>query len=112
MEINFDDAIGEYVTKIGEKIRETREEFILESLMPYAQTVESRIDKESLSKAIRMYYGKDVQEVRHGEWDEIRDAYGHLEGWIHRDCGRMSMAKENYCPTCGAKMDGGKSDEQ
>ena len=46
----------------------------------------------------------DVQEVRHGEWDEIRDAYGHLEGWIHRDCGRMSMAKENYCPNCGAKM--------
>ena len=54
----------------------------------------------------------DVQEVRHGKWDEIRDAYGHLEGWIHRDCGRMSMAKEKYCPTCGAKMDGGKSDEQ
>lgn len=50
----------------------------------------------------------DVQEVRHGEWDEIRDAYGHLEGWIHRDCGRMSMAKENYCPNCGTKMDGGK----
>lgn len=50
----------------------------------------------------------DVQEVRHGEWDEIRDAYGHLEGWIHRDCGRMSIAKENYCPNCGTKMDGGK----
>lgn len=50
----------------------------------------------------------DVQEVRHGEWDEIRDAYGHLEGWIHRDCGRMSMAKENYCPNCGAKMDFGR----
>ena len=67
MKINFDDAIGGYVTKVGEKIRETQEEFILESLMPYAQTVESRIDKESLSKAIRMYYGKDVQEVKHGE---------------------------------------------
>lgn len=48
----------------------------------------------------------DVQEVRNGEWDEIRDAYGHLEGWIHRDCGRMSMAKENYCPNCGTKMGG------
>ena len=47
----------------------------------------------------------DVQEVRHGRWDEIRDAYGHLEGWIHRDCGRMSMAEEKYCPTCGAIMD-------
>ena len=47
----------------------------------------------------------DVQEVRHGEWDEIRDAYGHLEGWIHRGCGRMSMGEDKYCPKCGAKMD-------
>lgn len=52
----------------------------------------------------------DVQEVRHGEWDDIRDAYGHLEGWIHRDCGRMSMAKDKYCPNCGTKMDGGGED--
>ena len=48
----------------------------------------------------------DVQKVRHGKWDEIRDAYGKLEGWIHRDCGRLSMAMENYCPKCGALMDG------
>ena len=59
MEINFDDAIGGYVTKIGEKIRETREEFILESLMPYAQTVESRINKQELERAIRMFYGME-----------------------------------------------------
>ena len=48
-----------------------------------------------------------VQEVSHGKWDEIRDAYGKLEGWIHRDCGRFSMAMENYCPHCGAIMKGG-----
>lgn len=59
MEINFDDAIGEYVTKIGEKIREMRDEFILESLMPYAQTVESRINKQELERAIRMFYGME-----------------------------------------------------
>lgn len=47
----------------------------------------------------------DVQEVKHGKWDEIRGAYGKLEGWIHRDCGRMSMGKDNYCPKCGARMD-------
>ena len=47
----------------------------------------------------------DVQEVKHGHWDEIRGAYGKLEGWIHRGCGRMSMAKDNYCPKCGARMD-------
>lgn len=48
----------------------------------------------------------DVQEVKRGKWDEIRDGYGKLEGWIHRGCGRMSMGKDNYCPNCGAKMDG------
>ena len=47
----------------------------------------------------------DIQEVKHGRWEEIRDAYGKLEGWIHRDCSRFSMAMENYCPKCGAKMD-------
>lgn len=46
----------------------------------------------------------DVQEVRHGKWDEIRDGYGKLEGWIHRECGRMSMGKDKYCPKCGARM--------
>ena len=114
MEINFDDAIGEYVTKIGEKIRETREEFILESLMPYAQTVERRIDKESLSKAIRMYYGKDVQEVRHGRCKfKILDNFRKVEctcthcGWSGVDNydSYVDISDFEYCPYCGAKMD-------
>lgn len=48
----------------------------------------------------------DVQEVKHGKWDEIRirDAYGNLICWIHRDCGRMSMGEDKYCPKCGALM--------
>lgn len=48
----------------------------------------------------------DVQEVRHGKWEEIRDAYGQLEGWMCRECGREMKAKVNYCPNCGTKMDG------
>ena len=50
----------------------------------------------------------DVQEVRQGKWEEIRDAYGQLEGWMCKECGREMKAKENYCPHCGAKMDGGE----
>lgn len=46
----------------------------------------------------------DVQEVRQGKWEEIRDAYGQLEGWMCKECGREMKAKENYCPNCGAKM--------
>lgn len=47
----------------------------------------------------------DVQEIKHAKWEEIRDAYGQLEGWIHIECGREVKIKENYCPDCGAKMD-------
>ena len=52
---------------------------------------------------------EDVQEVRHGKWEEIRDAYGQLEGWMCKECGREMKAKENYCPNCGARMDGGEA---
>nr|DAG62223.1 MAG TPA: zinc-ribbon containing domain protein [Caudoviricetes sp.] len=48
---------------------------------------------------------RDMQEIKHAKWEEIRDAYGQLEGWIHIECGRKVKIKENYCPSCGAKMD-------
>lgn len=47
----------------------------------------------------------EMEEIKHGKWEEIRDAYGQLEGWIHTECGREVKIKENYCPDCGAKMD-------
>lgn len=50
----------------------------------------------------------DVAEVRHGRWEEVRDAYGKLEGWLC-ECGREVKSKDNYCPNCGARMD--KEDE-
>lgn len=50
----------------------------------------------------------DAVEVVPGRWELIRNAYGDIEGWIHRDCGREVKTKENYCPNCGAKMDAEK----
>lgn len=77
MAMNFDDAIGGYVTEISEKINETRDEFILESLMPYAQAVESRINKQELERAIRMFYGMEnlAEVVRCKDckyWDAVK----------------------------------------
>ena len=46
----------------------------------------------------------DVAEVRHGRWEEIRDSYGNLEGWLC-ECGREVKSKDNYCPSCGVRMD-------
>ena len=54
----------------------------------------------------------DVAPVKHGHWEEIRDAYGQLEGWMCKKCGREMKAKENYCPNCGAKMDDEKRSDQ
>ncbi len=52
----------------------------------------------------------DVVEVKHGEWEEIRNAYGEIEGWLCK-CGREVKSKENYCPKCGARMDSKKQKE-
>ena len=46
----------------------------------------------------------DAEPVRHGHWEEIKNAHGELEGYICK-CGREVKAKENFCPSCGLKMD-------
>lgn len=53
----------------------------------------------------------DAVPVVHGEWEEICNAYGELEGWIHVDCGREVKCAENFCPNCGADMRKGGSNE-
>ena len=47
----------------------------------------------------------EVAPVKYGRWDEIRDANGELEGWIHKDCGREVKSAAKFCPNCGAKME-------
>lgn len=51
----------------------------------------------------------DVVEVRHGRW-----GFDGL-GWTCSECGEYALTDKakmqvhsNYCPHCGAKMDGGK----
>lgn len=56
-------------------------------------------------EAVEKLPAADAAPVKHGHWEEIRDAYGQLEGWMCKKCGREMKAKENYCPNCGAKMD-------
>lgn len=55
----------------------------------------------------------DVVEVRHGRWKVVNDGYGDNAYicecskckdtvWVYRNTDR----KWNYCPNCGARMDG------
>lgn len=41
-----------------------------------------------------------IDTVRHGKW---------VDGMKCSECGQVDTTKPNYCPNCGAKMDGDKN---
>ena len=50
----------------------------------------------------------EAEPVRHGRWE-----FKHPNGWACSECGEWGLmidnrgiCKSNYCPNCGAKMDG------
>lgn len=52
----------------------------------------------------------DVAPVRHGRWERKVEIDGGLkrEYFVCSECGQTRMLNfHNYCPACGAKMDGG-----
>lgn len=70
---------------------------------------------EEADKNCRHFKNKaDYVEVKHGEWVHTTEL-GFLlihHYWNCSLCGAMSENSgiENYCPNCGAKMDGEKND--
>lgn len=52
----------------------------------------------------------DYAPVRHGEWVQGKWAT-YPEGYVCNRCSTGYAIPYNYCPRCGAKMDGGKKDE-
>ena len=58
---------------------------------------------------IRFYPAADVAPVVHGEWIEHGNWWGHIEYNCSACNGQTFDASEfDFCPHCGAKMDGGK----
>lgn len=53
----------------------------------------------------------DVVEVRHGRWipHEHMSRTPYARNYDCSECGISPIECENYCPNCGAKMDGGKT---
>lgn len=57
----------------------------------------------------------DVQPVRHGRWTEGKKNrfLGTKGNYICSNCqSTTGFVKFNYCPNCGAKMDGGVTSER
>ena len=48
----------------------------------------------------------DVAPVRHGRWTPLR-INGHEMGVTCSECNTTWDAESDFCPNCGAKMDGG-----
>lgn len=52
----------------------------------------------------------DAVEVRHGEW--IWDGYVYDTPWQCSECQKLNDIASNYCPYCGARMDGRREEER
>lgn len=50
----------------------------------------------------------DVAEVVHGQWvTHYRSGTPVAKGYVSTCCDMWNNRKSDYCPSCGAKMDGG-----
>ena len=50
----------------------------------------------------------DVAEVVHGQWvTHYRSGTPVAEGYVSTCCDMWNNRRSDYCPNCGAKMDGG-----
>ena len=48
----------------------------------------------------------DVAPVVRGRWDLLDDASSKIVKWNCNKCNRISTRKTDYCPNCGARMEG------
>ena len=83
----------------------------------YYNTTDIDLSGEKFEAAILKIPAADVAPVRHGRWilGYVEPGYftpGGNRPWICSECEKviswmLGEPLENYCPNCGAKMDGG-----
>ncbi len=101
------DLREQIVAFFGEAKKEVKpEDYYITKLSAYHEDLE-RLQIDNFIAYLNSRPTINPDDLRpHGWWEEIRNDYGELEGWLHVDCGRESKSKDKYCGTCGAKMDG------
>lgn len=78
----------------------------------YYDTPEVNLSAEKFEAAINAIPAAAVAPVVHGRWvTHYRSGTPVAEGYVSTCCDMWNNRKSNYCPNCGAKMDGGESDE-
>lgn len=70
--------------------------------LPIVQELRKELERVT---AEREALAANSRPAAYGEWEEIRDPYGKIEGWICK-CGSESRIKSDFCPYCGADMRG------
>ena len=86
----------EYIRQINMRLNEL--EAKVEAIEEYLQNISEDI------MYLKMEYA-NMQEVKHGEWLEIP----HKQNVRCSVCNKVNDSDNcDYCPFCGAKMDGGK----
>ena len=69
------------------------------------------------AERIKALPAADVAPVVHGRWDESKEHFYLMNGckeWINfycSECDAPNNSPTDYCPHCGAKMDGGADND-
>ena len=80
----------------------------------YYDTPDINLSADKLEAALRGIPSVDVAPVAHGYFVHDGSLFSCGVDWWHcSNCGRLASGVEirfDYCPSCGAIMDGGKND--
>lgn len=70
-----------------------------------------RLFADGVYVVIAAFPAANVAPVVHGRWvTHYRSGTTVAEGYVSTCCDMWNNRKSNYCPHCGAKMDGGDND--
>jgi len=64
-----------------------------------------------IDAVIQQIPAADVKSVRHGRWLNCKPYNPEFNGYECSECGAkyQGFSPDNYCPNCGAKMDGSEA---
>ena len=86
---------------------------LVRSLTKYAWTSPVRneqrvtVDADDVQFGVDKIPSADVAPVRHGRWLPTAKWWQGGSAWKQcSECGILHLGKSNFCPNCGAKMDG------